>query len=105
MKASTERLLVVGIVLSGIIALFAKSAGAAELAPPASFHPELTPLERAFVWTEVENNTAEAMLAKAPTYEGTVLADGSHLSALAKAALAAEAVAKMTPGQVASHAP
>ena len=98
MKKSTERLLVGGIILSGLVALFTsgKAFGSSGPSMPASFHPELTPLERQFVWGEVQNNTADSMQARASVYATTVLSDGTHLSPLAIAALAGEALAKKT---------
>ncbi|HEY2405593.1 MAG TPA: hypothetical protein VGI10_06310 [Polyangiaceae bacterium] len=98
MKKSTERLLIGGILISGLVALFTsgKALGASGSSVPASFHPELSPLERQFVWFEVQNNTADSMQARASVYASTVLSDGSHLSPLALAALAGEALAKKT---------
>jgi len=96
-KPSTEKLLLAGILVSGLVAFWAHSAGASSgpgSAVPASFHPELTPLERQFVWSEVQNNTGESMLSKASIYASTILLDGSHLSPLALAALATEAALK-----------
>jgi len=98
-KPSTEKLLLAGILVSGLVAFWAHAAGASSgagssSAPPASFHPEFTPLERAFVWGEVQNNTGSAMLSKASIYASTILLDGSHLSPLALAALATEAALK-----------
>lgn len=98
MKGSTERLLIAGILVSGLVAFWAHSAGASSSAPdaavPASFYPLLTPLERQFVWNEVQNNTGPMMASKVSIYASTILFDGSHLSAAALAALAAEAAAK-----------
>ncbi len=98
MKKSTERLLVGGIILSGLVALFTSGSafGKGSPAMPASFHPELTPLERQFVWGEVQNNTGDSMQARASVYAATTLSDGSKLSPLALAALAGEALAKKT---------
>ncbi|HXJ69881.1 MAG TPA: hypothetical protein VNM39_13305 [Verrucomicrobiae bacterium] len=96
MKKSTERFLIGGIIISGLVALFTsgKALGSSGPSMPASFHPELTPLERQFVWSEVQNNTADSMLARASIYDSTILADGSKLSPAALQALAAEAAAK-----------
>ncbi len=97
MKKSTERLLIAGILVSGVIAFWAHSASASSsggIAVPASFYPNLSPLERNFVWSEVQNNDGPGMLARSSVYESTILEDGSHLSPAAMSALAAEAVKK-----------
>lgn len=97
MKAATEKLLIAGILVSGVVAFWAHAASAnaqPDSGVPAAFHPELTPLERRFVWSEVQNNTGPGMLQRAPTYAATILEDGSRLSPLALAALASEAAAK-----------
>jgi hypothetical protein len=99
MKASTERLLLAGILVSGLVAFWAHSAGASSSAPdaevPASFYPLLTPLERQFVWNETQNNTGPMMASKTSIYASTVLFDGSLLSPPALAALATEAAKKV----------
>jgi hypothetical protein len=95
-KASTEKMLIAGILVSGVIALWAHQAAASGggSSAPQDFHPELSALERAYVWNEVQNNTGSMMLGKASIYASTILQDGSHLSPLALAALATEAAQK-----------
>ncbi len=96
MRAATEKLLIAGILVSGVIAFWAHQAAASGggSSAPADFHPELSALERAFVWNEIQNNTGPMMLGKASIYASTILEDGSHLSPLAFAVLAAEAAKK-----------
>ncbi len=96
MKQSTEKLLIAGILVSGLVAFWAHTAIASSSAPPLppSFYPALTPLERAFIWSEVQNNTGAGMLARSSIYASTILEDGSHLSPAALAALALEATKK-----------
>ncbi len=96
MKKSTEKVLLAGILVAGVVAFWAHQASASgETVPePGNFHPELSPLERAFVWNEVQNNTGASMLGRSAIYASTILEDGSHLSPLALAALAAEAASK-----------
>jgi hypothetical protein len=96
MKPATEKLLIAGILVSGLVAFWAHTAAASSSAAavPASFYPLLTPLERSFIWSEVQNNTGAGMLGRSSVYASTVLEDGTHLSPLALAALAAEAAKK-----------
>lgn len=96
MKPNTEKLLIAGILVTGVIAFWAHQASASspDASVPASFYPALTPLERQFVWGEVQNNDGPGMIAKGSIYESTVLENGAHLSPAALAALADEAVKK-----------
>jgi hypothetical protein len=97
MKPGTEKLLIAGILVTGVVAFWAHSAGASssvDSGVPASFYPTLTPFERQYVYSEVQNSTGQQMLTRSSVYASTVLGDGSHLSPLALAALAAEAAKK-----------
>jgi hypothetical protein len=105
MKPSTEKLLIAGILVSGVIAFWAHAAsasgGGSASPPPSDFHPELSADERRFVWDEVQNNTGAEMQSKASVYASTIMPDGSHLSPAALAALSAEATWKLVlPGGV-----
>lgn len=106
MKA--ERWLIVGILAAGAVALFAASAsarGGDANGPPIEWHPELTdPLERKFVWSELQNRSGVDIASRGAEYERTIL-EGNRLSTQALAILAAEAVKKMTPEEVARQAP
>jgi hypothetical protein len=99
LKQSTQKLVLVGALVAGIVALLARSAGATlggDPSMPSTFHPELRPIERAFVWDEVQNNTGDSMQARASVYVTTTLSDGTKLSPAALAALMGEALVKKT---------
>ncbi len=101
MKASTQRLVLAGALLAGMVALMARSAGATlgtDPSLPADFHPELRPIERQFVWSEVQNNTGASMQSRMSIYMATTLSDGTKLSPAALAALGGETLIKQAAG-------
>lgn len=98
------------ILITGAVVLFAAVAAArggdAGGGPPIEWHPELTdPLERAFVWNELQSRSGIDIFNRGDEYDHTTLSNGNKLSTQALAVLAAEAVLKMTAAERAANAP